>query len=64
MSSGGPTVSDYNRLQSELQASNARVQALEAEVGKVRTLEEQVAFLMQHVGGQFPARSNQVFVFF
>ncbi|KAJ1382950.1 hypothetical protein SESBI_43765 [Sesbania bispinosa] len=68
-SSSGDSSSEVAKLKTELEASNARVEALEQEVAKVRTLEQEVAkvqsledrisFLMQNYGGQLPARFNR-----
>ncbi|KAJ1427131.1 putative transposase, Ptta/En/Spm, plant [Sesbania bispinosa] len=59
-SSSGDSSSELAKLKTELEASNARVEALEQEVAKVRSLEDQISFLMQNYGGQFPARFNRV----
>ncbi|KAJ1397630.1 hypothetical protein SESBI_31683 [Sesbania bispinosa] len=69
-SSSGDSSSELTKLKTELEASNARVEALEQEVEKVRTLEQEVAkvrsledhisFLMENYRGQLPARFNQV----
>lgn len=48
--SGNTTSSNVDRLKSELQDSNARV----------KVLEDQMAFIMQHLGGQMPTGFNQV----
>lgn len=57
---GAATSSEYDKLRSDLEASNARVQALELEVAKVRALEAQMTYIMQNFGGQMPPRFNQV----
>ncbi|XP_057444524.1 uncharacterized protein LOC130736752 [Lotus japonicus] len=54
-SSSGSSSSQVTQLQSELEAERARVdaleKALEKEVTKFKSMEEQLAFLMQHVIG-------------
>lgn len=59
-SASGVALFEYDRLKSELQTSNERVQALEQQVAKVKTLEQQMAFLMQNFGVQFLSRINEV----
>ncbi|KAL5067594.1 hypothetical protein RYX36_018481, partial [Vicia faba] len=59
---GGASSYEIQRLKFELQASNARVKALEEEVTnnpRVRALEEQMALLMQKFGSQFQQNDNQ-----
>lgn len=60
---GCASSSEIERLKVELQANNARIQALEEEVAKsprVRALEEQMTIFMLNLGCQFPRRVNQV----
>ncbi|KAJ1412231.1 putative transposase, Ptta/En/Spm, plant [Sesbania bispinosa] len=58
-SSSGDSSSELAKLKTELEASNTRVETLEQEVVKVRSLEDQISFLMQNFGGQLPARFNR-----
>ncbi|KAJ1383451.1 hypothetical protein SESBI_43375 [Sesbania bispinosa] len=58
-SSSGDSSSELAKLKTELEASNARVEAFEQEVAKVQSLEDQISFLMKNYGGQLPARFNR-----